>query len=209
MILPNRWFQPEELKSNQSVDYFSAEVSPVDAVATVMSVVDGSPEVYSLQLSQIGNTFAYEILLSDGSTHLIDAESGQEFYISPEVAESIVKSDQSVSGNIVSIERLDTHNYYYPFGELPVYRIIVDSDRSHTYYVSLSSGFVSQSTILTRLRSAITSLHTFEPLRLLSNRDTYRKSALLVVSLLAIGVPLTGYFLFFLPYFKKKFPARS
>ena len=42
---------------------------------------------------------------------------------------------------------------------------------------------------------AFTSLHTFEPLKLITKRDAVRKGLLVLLSMIGVGVAGTGYYL--------------
>ena len=63
---------------------------------------------------------------------------------------------------------------------------------------------VTHSTIATRTRAVITSLHTFEPLTLLTQRDSIRKLLLVGSAAIAVFVALTGYILAIQPILRQR-----
>jgi len=46
-----------------------------------------------------------------------------------------------------------------------------------------------------RIRGAIASLHTFEPIKLITKRDAVRNGLLIISSLIGIVASMTGYYL--------------
>lgn len=204
MILPDRWFGLVTLQSTGALNYSSITVSPAEAIHN-LSVNEGkSLDVSWVTLSGIDGMPVYQIFLKDGSSHLINAVSGQLITITSQFAEQIIRDQIPTAGKAIKIEYLKSHDLLYPYGSLPVYRITIDGFHSNLFYVSPQNGVVSQSNELTRIRALISSLHTFEPVKLLSQRDAVRKGLLLLFSLVGIAAASTGYFLAVLPYFSKR-----
>ena len=81
----------------------------------------------------------------------------------------------------------------YPWGPLPVYRVVVAEDPSTLYYFSVRDGTVSRSDRESRIRNAVASLHTLDPIKLLIEREAFRKGLLIVASLIGIAAVCTGY----------------
>jgi len=72
---------------------------------------------------------------------------------------------------------------------------VFDDDRATVSYISTSDGTVRRSDRWSRIRGAITSLHTFEPVKLITKRDAVRKGLLALLSMVGVGVAGTGYYL--------------
>jgi hypothetical protein len=203
MILPNRWFGLITLKSTSAIDYSSVTVSPAEAIQNLNAKEGKSLDVTGVVLTSVNSVPVYQVFLRDGSSHLINAFTGHIFTITSDLAERIIRDNVSTNGRPVKVVNLVTHDILYPIGPLPVYRITIDGDSSNIFYVSVQNGVITQSNQLTRIRALISSLHTFEPVKLLSQRDSVRKGLLLLVSLVGIATALTGYYLAILPYFRK------
>jgi hypothetical protein len=151
----------------------------------------------------------------NGRVYLLDAATGEIVEITPEVAEALARERLSLAGEgssppkLMEIERLNSHDLMYPFGNLPVYRVQFEGDGSNLYYVSANAGTVSQSNQLTRIRGAITSLHTFEPVRLITDSSAVRKGLLILFSSIGVAAALTGYYLALLPYFSRRTKSKK
>ena len=115
--------------------------------------------------------------------------------ITPELAEQIARDDFPSRARVLQIERADRHSFDYPWGPLPAYRIVFDDAQATVFYVSTSDGTVQRSDRSSRIRRAITSLHTFEPLKLITKRDAVRRGLLVLLSVVGVGVAGTGYYL--------------
>jgi hypothetical protein len=204
MMLPDRWFGLITLQSKGILDYSSVTVSPAAAIQNLESSEGKSLDVTGVFLSGIDGLPVYQIFLSDGSSHLVNAANGQAVNITSQFAEKLIRDSIPTAGKAIKIAYMENHDLLYPFGTLPIYRITVDGYPSNIFYVSPQNGIVSQSNDLTRIRAIISSLHTFEPVRLLSPRDAVRKGLLVLFSLVGIAAASTGYYLAILPYFSKK-----
>lgn len=211
MVLPAHWFGSSEPEEALVIPkYRNASISPAQAVVALESELDQPVDLSQITLKQVLDRVVYEIAYPDGGAHLIDATSGELFRITPEVAEQIARREHGGEGKVFGLERLNEHNLIYPFGPLPVYQVVFENDRSAYYYVRVRNGAVERSTGLTRLRNLITSLHTFEPIKLISTRDTLRKGLLVMTALVAVGVSITGYIIFITPILnRRRWAARS
>lgn len=203
MILPNRWFGLITLQPTGLVDYSNVTVSPSEAIQNLNANGGKSSDVTGVVLTSIDGMPVYQVLSRDGSSHLINAVTGHILTITSDLAKRIIQDNVSTNGRSIKVANLDTHDIFYPHGPLPVYRMTIDGDSSNIFYVSPQNGVITQSNRLTRIRALISSLHTFEPVKLLSQRDSIRKGLLLLVSLVGIATALTGYYLAVLPYFRK------
>ncbi len=209
MMLPGRWFQPPGLRVSPQADYRAAQVSPGQAIINLGELAERPVEVISLSLKQVGETAVYEINLTDGSSYLVDAESGEIVRITPEFAERVVRDRLGIQTVLLEVETLDSHELLYPFGPLPVYRLVFEGEGSNVYYVSPRDGNLWRSNNLTRIREAIMSLHTFAPISLFVRQDRVRKVVMLLFSLAGIAAALTGYYLALLPYLRNKTKAKT
>lgn len=214
MMLPARWFAPSVLETTRAPNYRAASLSPAEAASALEASLGESVDVAWAGLKQVKETIVYELYLVDQGVYLVSASSGEIVWITPELAEAIARErvamtgEEGVQAQLSSIERLEAHDLLYPFGNLPVYRVQFEGDGSNLYYVSALNGSLSQSNSLARMRAAISSLHTFEPIKLFTDSDTVRKGLLVILSMVGILTSLTGYILFLLPYIRQK-PARK
>lgn len=193
MILPP--LLPGPAQTRTPLNFQEITVSPGEAVAGLAKVLGKLPRVDSVSVKRIRDTLVYHIIVKSGDSHLIDARSGEVFTITPEIAEQIARDYVPAEARIVQIQHVNSYNYAYQWGPLPAHRIVFDNDRSTAYYVSSRDGTVRHSDRETRIRGAITSLHTFQPLKLITRRAAVRKGLLLLLSVLGIMVAGTGYYL--------------
>ena len=70
-----------------------------------------------------------------------------------------------------------------------------DHDQSSVYYVALRDGEVQRAVRWRWIQDAIASLHTFQPLKLISKQDIVRNGPLVLLSIVGIGASVTGYYL--------------
>ena len=194
IILPPPFPAPGRQRT-PPLDFQEITVSPAEAVGNLGKVLKASPQVMSVSLRRVVDAVVYEVVVNPRGSHLIDARSGQVFMITPEVAEQIARDGFPSSARVLQIERVDRHSFAYPWGPLPAYRIEFDDDRATVSYISTSDGTVRRSDRWSRIRGAITSLHTFEPVKLVTKRDAVRKGLLVLLSVVGMGVAGTGYYL--------------
>jgi hypothetical protein len=180
MVLPDRWFAPDSVQAITPIEYRQAVLSPAEAINKIEENLNQQVYVDSVQLLDIQGRPLYRVFMDDIGMRLVDAANGDLIWISPEIAEALARV------NVGS------------------YRIRFEGDGSNIYYVSLMSGAVSRSNSMTRIRAAITSLHTFEPIRLFTESGAVRKGILVILSLVGVIVSITGYVIFFLPYLRQK-----
>ena len=204
MMTPIDWYEPTSLKSAGIPDYTQALISPAEAIRQLEADLNSPVDVVAFELKAINNRPVYDILAANVGSILVDAIEGDVVKITPEVAEQIAREAVQTQAEVQSILRIKEHSTSYPFGQLPVFRILFYDHPGEIYYVTVQDGRVSQSTWLTRLRFAITSLHSFEPLRLISDNDMIRQLSLIVTAFLSILVALTGYYLAILPMMRRR-----
>lgn len=204
MILPARLFGPTQFEFPITVGLREARTSPAQAIEVIEQRVGEPVNVVDLNVRQVQDRPVYEIVTLEHGTYLVDIDQGQVLEITAQLAEAIARDKASVQGEVQSIEKLTAHDLYYPFGNLPVYRVVFEGDGSNMYYISAVNGEFSRSNTLTRLRAAISSLHTFEPLTLLVQQNSVRKGLLGLTALVGVMTALTGYLLALLPYLRRR-----
>jgi hypothetical protein len=69
---------------------------------------------------------------------------------------------------------------------------VVAEDPSTFYYVSAKDGTVSRSDRESRIRNAIASLHTLDPVKLVIERESFRKGMLILTSIFGMAAVCTG-----------------
>ena len=87
---------------------------------------------------------------------------------------------------------MDEHSTAYPWGKLPVYRATFIDSSSVSYFIVPADLKVFRSSPVTRLRSAITSLHEFGPINFLTSDWRVRKGLLIVISCIALAGATAG-----------------
>lgn len=204
MVLPDEWFAAKPAALTAQIDYRKAGLSPSQAIEKLEQKMGQAVNITNLGFKRLQGQLFYAISLQNGSYHLIDANTGEKLEITPQVAETLARAIAGNQSSAAVVESLQSHDLLYPFGPLPVYRVAFDAQGSDLFYVSMINGDVSYSTTGTRLRAAITSLHTFEPLKLISARESFRKGSLALTAGISVIVALTGYYLAIQPWLRRR-----
>ncbi len=126
---------------------------------------------------------------------VIDAVSGDRFEMSPELAKAITVFNFPGAEPPLAVTKLDRHRLAYPIGGLPAFRVESQNNPSTRYFVSSVDGRIFRSTLFTRMRSALVSLHDFSALKLVTDNNRVRKLLLLAVSGIALIGALIGYYM--------------
>jgi Peptidase propeptide and YPEB domain len=190
MTLPR--LAPERPPISDAVDIKKVSVSAKEVLSNLGTVVGDLSQVKAVTLKRIADSDVYEIITTSRGPLLIDAESGKLFSITAQKAEAIAKRHMASGPRELKVELLSRHEFTYPWGPLPVYRVVVPEDRSTFYYVSARDGTVSRSDRETRIRNAIASLHTLDPVKLLIERKAFRKGMLILAGMVGIAAVCTG-----------------
>ena len=195
MILPR--LSPESKGSPISdvIDIKKVSVSAQEAAAKLTTKLGEVPQVREVTLKRIADTDVYEIHTSSHGPHLIDAQSGETFSITAQRAEAIAKRHIASGPRELKVDLLSRHEFRYPWGPLPAYRVVLEQDPSIVYYVSARDGTVQRSDRESRIRNAIAGLHTLDPVKLLIEREAVRKGLLLLLSLIGMAAVGTGFYL--------------
>jgi hypothetical protein len=195
MVLPPLSNGRAPVQPVRKIDFRDITQSPAQAIANLEKILGTTSHVSSMSLKWIHDVLVYEIHFENGSRHFINAVTGQVFSITRALAERFVLDAYPGQGRVQKVEMLEKHNYDYQWGPLPVYQIVLDSQQSTTYHVSSDDGSVRRSDRLDRIRGAITSLHTFDPIKLVTRREAVRTGLLIITGVIAILASLTGYYL--------------
>ena len=195
MILPRPLLESKGPAMSNVIDIRKVSVSAQEAVAKLTTKLGEMPQVKEMTLKRIADTDVYEIHTASHGSHLIDAQSGEPFSITAQRAEGIAKGQMVPGARILQIELLSQHTFDYSWGPLPAYRIVFEQDPSIVYFVSAHDGTVQRSDRESRIRSAIESLHTLDPVKLFSEREAVRKGLLFLLSLIGIAAVGIGFYL--------------
>ncbi len=177
------------------LDYRDITVSIPEAISILETEMGHTIQVTQFSLYALLDTLVYEIILEDGGRHLIDAIKGIPVIITEAEIKTNAIAAAPPGSNIVNMTFLNKRPYAY-WGIIPTYRFIFD-DASKTYvYVSpITSRVEGKSTRLNRLQHWMDSLHKFEFLMLIWERQALRKGGALIISLVGLAVVLTGLYI--------------
>src|SRR4030095_12744473 len=195
MVLPPLSNGPAPVQPVRKIDFRDITQSPAQAIANLEKILGTTSHVNSMSLKWIHDVLVYEIHFENGGRHFINAVTGQVFSITRALAERFVLEAYPGQGRAQKGETQEHHSYGYQWGPLPVYQIVLDSAQSTVYYVSTDDGSVRRSDRLDRIRGARMSLHTFDPIKLITKRDAVRNGLMIITSLIGIIASLTGYYL--------------
>lgn len=192
MAMPDYWFGPTPEYMQPVIDYHSATLSPADTVGVLISRGIPSDDIRRVDLRQVRNDLLYSVQLGTGETLLVDARSGETFEFSEELVVDIIRDTFHVDSTVVDVTRLNKHDASYPWGSLPAWKIRFAYDSSHVYLVAEKDLGVFRSSTATRVRTAITSLHEFTPVYLISDDQRVRKGLLILTGTVSLAGALIG-----------------
>ena len=195
MIIP----LPNPEKTRKEVvparDFLEITISPREAVEKLANLIGELPPLRSVSLEPIAGLMVYKISTESGRSHLIDSQTVQELNITQELAEKIVRKSLSTPASVSRIDLITRHRIDYLWGPLPAYRIEFSDSRATVSYVAVADGTVYHNDRWSRFRSVMVSLHTLDPLNLITGKAAVRKGLLLLLGLLGIAAAGTGYYL--------------
>lgn len=192
MAMPSYWFGPTNHYENPSFDFRTALVSPAEAIGRLGLQGIGAGDIKHVKLRQVRDELLYSVRLANGNTHLVSARSGAPFSFSQELVVDVIRTTFRIDSPVQEITRMMEHDMTYPWGNLPAWRIRFAYNPSHTYLLEEGSLRVFRSSPVTRLRTAITSLHDFTPITLVTSDDRVRKGLLIGISSIALLGTLIG-----------------
>jgi hypothetical protein len=196
MVLPRLSGGPKA-QITDSIDIKKVSPSATAVLAGLETVAGDMSQVKAVTLKRLADSHVYEIVTARRDPILIDAESGGLFRITAQTAAALARRHMSSVPHDLKVDLLSHHELSYPWGPLPVYRVIAEDNPSIVYYVSARDGAVQRSNRESRIRNAIASLHTLEPIKLLIGREAIRKGLLILTSLIGIAAVSTGFYLAF------------
>lgn len=207
MVLPNHWFGAVTRSNQPAANYHNITLSPVQAIASLERHTGTRPDVQHIQLQQIHSYLLYRINAKGQDPVYINSQTGEYFEFTPELAEEITRINFEIDTPLEESIRLTEHDISYPFGQLPIFRVRFTDQKGVSYFVSERNATVYRSSTLSRIRSAINSLHTFQPLKLLTDSEVIKKSLLVFTGTLSLLGAIIGYILTFPAGRKNKQPA--
>lgn len=177
-------------------DYSTATLSPSQALKKLETTIGEVPQVRAIQLHKILDLIVYEMILKNGRSHLMNAQTGEEITIDAPMSAQIARSQGSDNSQVMNTEYLTNHTSDYSWGPLPAYRVSFDDTGKTIAYVSVANGAITQSHLFQRIRATLESLHDFGPLGYFGQSNGVRKILLMLVSLVGVGAVCTGIFIF-------------
>jgi hypothetical protein len=195
MMLPGS--SPGYPEPPPAVNFTTITVSPGDAIRALPGSMGTPADVRDVKLGRLLDKVVYEVRVNGGTVYLIDAKEGVPFTITQDVAERIARQGMRPGVPIRRIDHVTKHGVDYPWGPLPIYKVLFDDERATAAYVEASNGSVRFSDRPSRIRNAIASLHEFMPLMLIIDSEKVRKGLLILLSLVGVSVALSGYYLAF------------
>ena len=195
MVTPEHWFGKTRPTGRTAVDYRNIAVSPADALHSLEQHTGSQLEVRNIELIHADNQIIYRIYTRENGIEFVDAQTGEYFEFTPEIVEQIVRKIYKIHAPAEEIVRLTEHDTSYPWGQLPAYRLHFSNNEKIWYFFSENNAGISRSTTGSRLRNAIISLHTFEPIEFFIDSPQLRISILVLTSILTVLGAIIGYIL--------------
>jgi len=192
MILPQWWFGAVTRVDHSAADYTLAVLSPSEAVARIGREDGKAAGVSSVSLRTIDGRVLYEVTFGSDAPRLIDAQSGEPFPFTPELAERIARRNFEIAAPLLESSRLTEHDSTYPTGQLPVFRVRFSDNPEISYFVQESNLRVVRSSTLSRVRGAVVSLHNLGPVEFLTGSHDLRHNMLIATAVVSLIGTLAG-----------------
>lgn len=192
MIAPRLSAEPKRVPVGDTIDVEKISQSAAKVFAKLDRHVGDSSQVRAVTIKKIADATVFEIITAHQGAILIDGDTGELFKITAEIAEALAKSYLGTVAVDLKMELLKRHEFSYPWGPLPVYRGSIATEPAIFLYVSAIDGTVTRSDRESRIRNAIASLHTLDPIMLVVRSDAFRKGLLILTGLIGIGTVCTG-----------------
>lgn len=192
MIAPRFTAAPEPVAYPDTIDVQKISPTAAKVLTKLNALVGDSSQIRSVTIKKFADAMVYEIVTARQGVILIDGETGEPFKITAPIAELLAKRYIGKVAGELKIELLTRHELSYPWGPLPVYRGSLAAEPATFYYVSAADGTVTRSDRESRIRNAIASLHTLDPIKLVVQADGFRKGLLILTGFIGIGAVCTG-----------------
>lgn len=178
-----------------TVGYRNLKISVPEAISILETDLGHTVKVKGCSIFKLSDTFVYEMILEDGNRHLVDAVKGTLTIITEAEIKKNAIAAAPPGSNIVDMTLLDKRPYAY-WGPIPVYRFIFDDiSRTHMYISPMTGQVELRNKGWNRFRGWMISLHKFEFLLLIWERDAFRKGMLILFSLVGLAVVITGFYI--------------
>ena len=198
MLTPGRWFGDLKPRSaSHFVDYSQITLSPADIISRLDADRRTPQDIRAVTLRRISDRALYEVRFKGGETQLFDAQTGQPFVFTPELAEALARDAYPSTAAVHSIEKLEEYDRLYSWGSLPIYRLRFEDHPSAIVTVVQADGRVMRLTSMMGVQRAITGLHEFIPVKLVTDNDNVRKGLLILTGTLALIGTIAGIYLIF------------
>jgi hypothetical protein len=195
MATPSGWFGPVAKHVNPAIDYNLVTMSPAEAIKRLTEQDATATDIKNVSMLQINEDVLYSIRVANGDTRLINASNGELFIFTEQLALDIIRNSFKVDTPLEDIEHLTQHDRTYPWGELPAWRVRFEDNPSNAYYLAEPTLKVYRSSIATRIRAAITSLHEFTPVTIITSNRWVRTWLLIIVAAISLAGAVIGVWL--------------
>jgi hypothetical protein len=126
---------------------------------------------------------------------LINARNGELFVFTEQLVLDIIRNSFNTDIPLNEIEHLTQHDFNYPSGGLPAWRVRFEDKPSNAYYLVESTLKVYRSSIVTRVRAAIISLHELTPVMMITSNSWVRIWLLIIVAAISLAGAMIGVWL--------------
>lgn len=196
MLTPRHWFGDLAPQNpGHIVDYSQIALSPADIISRLNTDGTTPQEIRAVTLRKISDRILYEVRIKGRQTQRFDAQTGQPFVFTPELAEALARDAYPTTAAVRSIEKIEEYDLLYSRGLLPVYRLRFEDHPSAIVTVVQADGKVMRLTSMMGIRRAITGLHEFEPVRLVTDNNDVRRGLLIITGTITLLGTLVGIYL--------------
>jgi uncharacterized iron-regulated membrane protein len=176
-------------------DYRNVSLSVPEAISVLETDVGHAVQVTGCSIYRLSGTLVYDMTIEDGRRYLIDAIEGVPTTVTEAQIKKSAKAAAPPGSHIVDMTYLTKRPYAY-WGPIPIYRLIFnDTSRTHVYVSPFTGQVKLKNRGWNRLAGWMLSLHKFEFLLLIWEREAFRKGIMLVLSLVGLGVVATGFYI--------------
>ncbi len=197
------WFPIENVRGEHNIrEDESLIITVEDNLLSIADFLESIGPVSRIELKPLLGKPTYQVLTTEGSTLLFDANTGESLSPLPEeLSLQIASADFAGEAGALSTTMLEQGNSEYR-GPLPVWQVVMNDAEDTRLYVSPSTGdVIARRNATWRLYDFFWMLHIMD----YKNRTDFNNPLVIFASILALVATISGIWLIFYRFARRDF----
>lgn len=207
MIWPMKLIAPPV--ANRLTDVRDVTLSPAQAGALVATREGDTAALREFTLVIINGQAHYRLALKSGKYYLLNASTGERLTVDRDQAAAMALAGLPAPLPVAGVEEVRRHNFAYPRGPLPVWRVNFGDPKHTVAWVAPPDGSIAYSTGGHRVRYFIAALHTFDQIKTMGFSKATQHWVLGLTSAVAVLLVFTGYYLVLPRQWRRRWERRG